>query len=71
MYMLSQSTAINNVINCINYVTKFALFQQTIKNNVLYQKNAYKIIIEINCQLNTAFNTYCCCCHLAVLCDIK
>lgn len=50
MYMLSQLTAINNVINCINYITKFALFQQTIENNV-NQKNACKIIIEINCQI--------------------
>lgn len=54
MYTLSQSIAISNVINCINYVTKFAFFQQIIRNNiknVLYKKNAYKIIIEINCQI--------------------
>lgn len=45
MYTLSQLIAISNVINCINYVIKFALFQQIIRNNVknvLYKKNAYR-----------------------------
>lgn len=60
MYTLSYSTVISNVINCISYITKFALFQQIIRNNVknVLYKNAYKNHNKSKLS-NTAANTHC------------